>query len=959
MTKRALLLTLSVVSCLLLSAQRVPLRIVSQTPLTGSEDAHSLLFDHYGLMWVGTDQGVRAFDGYQFKTYRSDAYSPGTLPNNYVLDMTEDQRDGLWIGTRDGLVRYDRRRGSFHTYRLQGEQARTVNALFTAADGTVWVGTDAGVSRYDAEKDGFIDINLSVGVRSFAEDKLGNLYIGTWAGGLLRLDAKSGKMVEYPPMNARNTAAKLLMDSRGRLWIGTWEHGIIRLDHPENEQDPGIHRMNDGRQDFRTIHQLVEDPVSHSVWGCCIEGLTRVDLDDETQVENYPILSFCYDMLTDGLGNLWVITRNNGIVHLSTKPSPFRFCHLDPKGQVLPVNRIQTVFTTDGNRFWLGLQPYGLALYDRRANSVSYNNQIPGFGQLTGTDGIHVQTISSLLQREDGEVWMASSRGILIWKEGMAVRLLPRNGAPFIDDGSVNTLLSLQNGYVLVGLSSGVGLALSDSKGRMLKMSEEGRDFSSCDVHDFLEDHLHQIWIATENDGIIRLSGDMGNPETLRFHQYAPVNNNYPIDQATACYEDADHRLWAISGSGALFLYDMDKDRFEPVNHRFHLGMGSIYTIDGDANGWIWLSTDKGLVRLKAEEQKDQVTFYGLEDGLEAIHFAANGSFPFGKELFYGSAKGFFSFVPNEIAQWRQTDPANLIVTGLRIDDRPYEWLDSVRQKEISADQPIFTQKITIPSDIKKFSVAFTLLAYQNPQHCRYAYRLDGYDHGWHYTNAEDRRATYQNLPSGTYKLRLRAIDSYGQQEDLPYVITVRVLPPWYRTWWAYLIYLVLLGAAVYGITQWYKDRVNRRARLQQRVSELLHYREMMVMKQFEGARKALEAEEQQHSSPDELFIQKAIDCVKQHLDDSDYDREQFASDMCVSSSTLYNKLRALTGQNITAFINSIRLKEACRIARQRPDITVSELSMEVGFNTPKYFTKLFKKEFGMLPSEFIEKGQA
>ena len=130
-------------------------------------------------------------------------------------------------------------------------------------------------------------------------------------------------------------------------------------------------------------------------------------------------------------------------------------------------------------------------------------------------------------------------------------------------------------------------------------------------------------------------------------------------------------------------------------------------------------------------------------------------------------------------------------------------------------------------------------------------------------------------------------------------------------------------------------------------------------MKQFEGARKALEAEEQQHSSPDELFIQKAIDCVKQHLDDSDYDREQFASDMCVSSSTLYNKLRALTGQNITAFINSIRLKEACRIARQRPDITVSELSMEVGFNTPKYFTKLFKKEFGMLPSEFIEQGQA
>ena len=130
-------------------------------------------------------------------------------------------------------------------------------------------------------------------------------------------------------------------------------------------------------------------------------------------------------------------------------------------------------------------------------------------------------------------------------------------------------------------------------------------------------------------------------------------------------------------------------------------------------------------------------------------------------------------------------------------------------------------------------------------------------------------------------------------------------------------------------------------------------------MKQFEGANKALEVEAQQHSSPDEVFISKAIACVKQHLNDSDYDREQFARDMLVSSSTLYNKLRALTGQNVTAFINGIRLKEACQMVRRNPDISVNELSMAVGFNTPKYFAKCFKKEFGELPSEFIEKVKA
>ena len=119
------------------SAQRIPLRIMSQTPVQGTEEVRSLIFDPYGLMWVGTDQGVRSFDGYRFRTYRSDAYSPGILPNNYVRSMTADHKDGLWIGTRDGLVHYDRRRGIFKTYHLRNENARLINALFTTSDGTV------------------------------------------------------------------------------------------------------------------------------------------------------------------------------------------------------------------------------------------------------------------------------------------------------------------------------------------------------------------------------------------------------------------------------------------------------------------------------------------------------------------------------------------------------------------------------------------------------------------------------------------------------------------------------------------------------------------------------------------------------------------------------------------------------------------------------------------------------
>ena len=932
-------------------AQHVTLRIMSQTPVEGAEEARCLKFDHNGLMWIGTDLGVCAYDGYRFRTYRNDAYSPGILPNNYVLRITEAPEDRLWLGTRDGLTCFDRRRNTFRSYRLRSQNARTIDALFTSSDGTIWVGTSNGVSRYDAETDEFTDISMTAGVRSFSEDKKGNIYIGTWEGGLFRLNPKNGKLVAYPQLSERNTVQSQLVDSRGRLWIGTWENGIIRLDHPENESNPGIHRINEGRRDFRTFHQLVEDSVSHAVWGCCIEGLTSVDLDDEQKVENHSELSFCYSLATDGHGNLWVLTRNQGLVHLSTKPSPFHFYHLDTTGLELPVNRIQTVFTSDGNYFWLGLQPYGLALYDRRANHVNYNTHIPGMQQMTGTSGIHVQTIYAFLQRSEQELWLGSSQGIVVCRTGEPARLLTRQGTPFIGDGNVNTFCQLHDGTVLVGQSAGIGVAFSDTQGRLL--------VSNVDVRHIIEGHDHRIWVATDNSGIISFTGDMHQPQSIQSRLYAPVKGNYPLKDATAVYEDSHHRIWAISNGGALFLYDVEKDQFTVVNQRYHLNVNRLYAIGGDEKGQLWLSTDKGLVCLKIDDNgKCHPAYYSVEDGLERIRFSANGLSRFGKELFLGSANGFFSFKPDQMDHWQPADSASLLVTGLQINDRPYEWLDSVLQRRISAEPPYTTRQITIPASIRKFTVEFALLAYQNEQQCKYAYRLEGYDHDWHHVDADNRQAAYQNLPAGTYQLKLRAIDSYGNLVELPYAIQVRVLPPWYRTWWAYLIYLLLLGSAAYGVKEWYKNRLNRRARLQQRVSELLHYREMMVMKQFEGARKALEAEEQQHNSPDELFLQKAIDCVKQHLDDADYDREQFASDMCVSSSTLYNKLRALTGQSITSFINSIRLKEACRIMRQHPDIKMTELSMEVGFNTPKYFTKLFKKEFGMLPSEYLEKGE-
>lgn len=450
-------------------------------------------------------------------------------------------------------------------------------------------------------------------------------------------------------------------------------------------------------------------------------------------------------------------------------------------------------------------------------------------------------------------------------------------------------------------------------------------------------DHEGNVWVSTKNEGIIRIS------PALVCHRYGAGGGNLQVDDVSACFEDSRHRLWAISASGGLFRYDRGRDLFVPVNREYGIGARSAFAINEDRFRRLWLSTEQGMFCLAWNDGDDalpDIYFYSREDGLEHAVCQPNSTFRHGEELYFGTERGFYSFAPGENLM---TDDLRhrLLVTDLYVDGRPFDRLDADLRQKCSAEMPQMTRHITLPSSVGRIDVEFALLTYSDQEKNQYAYRLDGYDDEWRFRDASSRLATYENLPAGTYTLHLKASDSRRLWTELPYAIQLHVLPPWYLSWWMWLVYVLMSSAAVYGAARLYMNYHNAAARLR--------------LKEAEGdpALSGQDAGEEQLSA-DELFLRKAVRCVSDHLEE--YDREQFARDMCVSSSTLYNKLRALTGQGISAFILSVRMREACRIARQNPDIRVNELGMAVGINTPKYFTRCFKEEIGMLPSEYIEK---
>lgn len=177
------------------------------------------------------------------------------------------------------------------------------------------------------------------------------------------------------------------------------------------------------------------------------------------------------------------------------------------------------------------------------------------------------------------------------------------------------------------------------------------------------------------------------------------------------------------------------------------------------------------------------------------------------------------NFTPAAVKKYQsRKSKTNIIITDVLIDGKRYNELDSVMHSKLGDATPVYMQTLTIPSSVDKFGIEFALLSYFNTSQCKYAYYLEGYDKEWHYVDASLRQATFENLPSGTYKLHVKAADSYGHWNEMSYTLTIKVLPPWYASWWAYLISIALLIVGIRFAILWYRERLRTKNRLQMAV---------------------------------------------------------------------------------------------------------------------------------------------
>jgi ligand-binding sensor domain-containing protein/signal transduction histidine kinase len=794
--------------------------------------------DQYGFIWVGSVDGLARYDGYHFKFFKHDLDDPQSLSSNQVTAVFEDQQGNLWVGTEgEGLDRFNRAQETFTHFRhIPAESGSLsegrVNVIYEDSLGELWMGTsNGGLNRFEESTGAFIHYqNETVDPNSLAsntvytifEDSHGDLWVGT-NNGLDRFDRLNGLFSHFqhddgnPRSLSHNAVFAIQEDSRGNLWLGTYGGGLDRLDletlvftsYRFNAKDPTSLSSD-------IITSLLVDR-SGMLWiGTMGGGISWMD------PRTYAFTRYLYDtnnphslnssyinsLFEDRAAIIWVSTAR-----MLDKYDPFK----EKFTQQFYREHVTAIYEDQQNYLWVGAFD-GLYKYDQTIDQVTHYRHIPD-----DSNSLSEWRVTNIVEYPSGTLWIGTNGGGLNRFDSQYQSFTSyRNDAH--DEQSIPsdvvTALYLDRRRILwVGTDKGLSwFERSTGKFYKLQISSAPDEFGTDKiVSALLEDQHGNLWIGTEGGGLKRYAADSGVLTTFRHDKNDPgtLRNNV----VSALFEDSRGILW-IGTEGGLHCFNAETESFGYYSIEHGLPDDEIFAILEDQNGNLWMSTNHGLT--KFNPVTGVFRNYDAEDGLQDNQFSAAAVIRRKGEMLFGGVNGISSFWPDQISDNPYLPP--IVLLAVNQDGQT-----------IQIDQAVESlSELTLSGKVRNFEFEFAALSYSQPQDNQYAYLLEGYDTDWNYL-ANGRIGRYEDLPSGSYTLKLKGANDDGVWNEAGLAISLNVIPPFWQTRWFWsLMGVILIGSAIAG----YRIRL---ASVQARNKEL---EEQIVerTKESEIRRKELEA---------------------------------------------------------------------------------------------------------------------
>jgi len=735
--------------------------------LSSSQNINALITDHKGNVWAGTQNGLNLYlrESNSFKHFLIRTANGTKLTSNVIRSLFEDRQGNIWVGTDYGLYRL-LKNGNFE--KIEGKttggkifRQQLIRCIYQDHEGAIWIGAVEGLTKITRQKDGFIFASFvhetetpgslpDNDITSVIEDRQHNLWVATHQFGLTLFNREKGSFTSVSPGGAGKPTdngrviRKLMLDNDGRIWIGMLN---------------GIQLFDPLKKDFIL---LKHDPYI------------------PTSLNQNSI----YDIHKDASGSVWVGTYYGGINVYHADAMPFRGYKSFLDKNSISSNVVSAIVEDDRHNLWIGTEAEGLNYYNRTSGLFTSFKSDAG-----KPDALSSNLVKAIAIDERKRVWIGTYEG------GLDL---------FLPGTNTFKHYSLNNDDPIELNSRRITSLLFDKKKRLwagtransLYLYNADKDvFISCGqmlspknnpilhIRHLFEDVNGNIWAAT-NGGTYRLEKD-----GAKFAKVMLADKSIPLDDINVIRDDSKGNIWLGSYGAGLIRYHPGTRSSISFTTSNGLPSDVILGILEDNNGALWISTDNGLSKFDGLFFKN----YTVKDGLPGNVFNYNSFIKDSRgELYFGGFNGLLSFYPEQIKD--NTKPPRAVFTNLRLFNK---------EVRIADDTHLLSRNINVIGELtfshsqNIFSIDFAVLNYIKPEKNRYAYKLEGFERDWNYVQAAS--ATFTNLPPGSYTLLIRGTNNDGvwsKEEKL----TIHIRPPFWATWWAYIIYVLLFAALLFFI---------------------------------------------------------------------------------------------------------------------------------------------------------------
>lgn len=796
--------------------------------------------------------------------YFSNVTGINTISQNNVKAICQDSYGFMWFGTKNGLNRYDGYR--FRVFEVQ-DNARNcgnnnVSALYEDDDKKLWVGTDKGVYRFDPVKERFAFIDMlaqdsvcmSDWVSAIESDNNGQIWIVIPNQGVFRYDEHASRLYHYPfrdvnkkPERDESTPQSLCIRSNGEVWIGSNRMGLFRYD-PENDcfgqwlvdaygntvQGENIYTLceygdalvmgvHEGKlkkwdlkanriSDFDTpqIHykiiRCVKSYDRHNLLVATQDGLYIVN-EREGEVYHYYEDDLnpyglsdnnIFTIYKDGEGGVWLGSMFGGVDYLPKRAYTFRkYVPVNSQGSI-EGKRIREMCEDSNGNIWIGTEDKGVNIFYPKKHVFKH------------IDDAQSSSRTNLALMADGDKVFVG-----IFKSGMESysintykpRFYSGRELNLLDEASVCALFKDSDGGYWLGNSWGVYYA-PGAKFAFERIDE----FGDAYIYDIAQDKNRNIWVATMGNGVMRY--DLDTKQIQSYIANPGDTLSLSSNSVSSITVGRKGEVWFSTDRGGICRYNRATDDFTTFSVKDGFPDDVCYKILEDWHHNLWFGTNKGLVCFNPETR--MVRVFTERDGLLSDQFNYKSALESRDGTFYfGTIKGLIAFDPYKMGVNNHLPP--VYITGMQVHNKTV-YVGSPDSLLTRALQ--FTPKVTLRYDQENISFDFVALDYVSPSSNKFRYRLKGVDNDWVLPLRQS--ASYSQLSPGEYVFEVQASNNDGVWNYEGATLIVVVLPPWWRTIYAYIAYVLLVILCVYGFFRWYKHRKEMQS---QRAVNLLEIR--------------------------------------------------------------------------------------------------------------------------------------